>query len=83
MSTKDARSRVVQLDLSFDAKEHHGLDALNMIQHILEVGANYEETFGYCIARENILKFFPIDQSTHTANAGDTPSSLGVETIPA
>lgn len=37
VSTKDARSRVVQLDLSFDAKEHHGLDALNMIQHILEV----------------------------------------------
>jgi hypothetical protein len=25
------------LDLSFDAKEHHGLEALAMIQHILEV----------------------------------------------
>lgn len=37
VSTKDSRSRVVQLDLSFDAKEHHGLEALNMIQHILEV----------------------------------------------
>jgi DNA polymerase sigma len=36
VSTKDSRSRVVQLDLSFDAKEHHGLEALNMIQHILE-----------------------------------------------
>lgn len=37
VSTKDARSRVVQLDLSFDAKEHHGMEALNMIQNILEV----------------------------------------------
>ncbi|KAL3809266.1 hypothetical protein ACHAXA_009964 [Cyclostephanos tholiformis] len=36
VSTKDARSRVVQLDLSFDAKEHHGMEALNMIQQILE-----------------------------------------------
>lgn len=37
VSTKDTRSRVLQLDLSFDAKEHHGLEALNMIQIILEV----------------------------------------------
>jgi len=36
VSTKDSRSRVVQLDLSFDAKEHHGLEALTMIRHILE-----------------------------------------------
>jgi len=36
VSTKDSRSKVVQLDLSFDAKEHHGLDALNMIRNILE-----------------------------------------------
>ena len=36
VSTKGSRSRAVQLDLSFDAKEHHGLEALNMIQHILE-----------------------------------------------
>jgi hypothetical protein len=37
VSTKDVRSHVVQLDLSFDAKEHHGLEALAMIHHILEV----------------------------------------------
>lgn len=36
VSTKDARTGVVQLDLSFDAKEHHGLEALAMIQNILE-----------------------------------------------
>mmetsp|Transcript_712 Transcript_712/g.1450 ORF Transcript_712/g.1450 Transcript_712/m.1450 type:complete len:777 (-) Transcript_712:56-2386(-) len=36
VSTKDSRSRLVQLDLSFDSKDHHGLEALNMIQHILE-----------------------------------------------
>jgi len=36
VSSKDSRSRVVQLDLSFDAKEHHGLEALDMIQNILE-----------------------------------------------
>ena len=36
VSTKDSRSRIVQLDLSFDAKEHHGLEALDMIQHVLE-----------------------------------------------
>lgn len=37
VSTKGSRSRIVQLDLSFDAKEHHGLEALDMIRHILEV----------------------------------------------
>ncbi len=37
VSTKDVRSHVVQLDLSFDAKEHHGLEVLTMIHHILEV----------------------------------------------
>ena len=36
VSTKDSRSRVVQLDLSFDAQEHHGLEALDMIQNTLE-----------------------------------------------
>eukprot|EP00986_Skeletonema_menzelii_P019662 scaffold28851_cov148-Skeletonema_menzelii.AAC.3 len=36
VSTKDSRSRIVQLDLSFDAKEHHGLEALDMIRHLLE-----------------------------------------------
>lgn len=36
VSTKDTRSRAIQLDLSFDAKEHHGLEALTMIQHILD-----------------------------------------------
>ena len=36
VSTKDSRSRAVQLDLSFDTREHHGLEALDMIQHILE-----------------------------------------------
>lgn len=39
VSTKDTRSRAIQLDLSFDAKEHHGLEALTMIQHILDVRA--------------------------------------------
>lgn len=37
VSTSDTRSRVVQLDLSFDAKEHHGLEALDMIQQVLQV----------------------------------------------
>ncbi|KAL9188496.1 hypothetical protein ACHAXT_006874 [Thalassiosira profunda] len=36
VSTKDSRSRAIQLDLSFDAKEHHGLEALHMIQRVLE-----------------------------------------------
>jgi hypothetical protein len=36
VSTKDSRSRVVQLDLSFDAKEHHGLEALSMIRQTLD-----------------------------------------------
>ena len=34
-------------------------------------------------ARDIILKIFPIEQSIYTANAGDSSSGLGVETIPA
>jgi Nucleotidyltransferase domain/Cid1 family poly A polymerase len=36
VSTKDTRARVVQLDISFDSPEHHGLDANRMVAEILE-----------------------------------------------
>lgn len=61
VSTKDARSRVVQLDLSFDAKEHHGMEALIMIQNILEVCEQWGNSCFTCIACGNILT--PIEQS--------------------
>ncbi len=58
VSTKDARSGVVQLDLSFDAKEHHGMEALNMIQHILEVCVRRGNIFACDYS--DILTIFPI-----------------------
>jgi hypothetical protein len=36
VSTKDTRARVVQLDISFDSPEHHGLEANAMVAQILE-----------------------------------------------
>jgi hypothetical protein len=36
VSTKDARARVLQLDISFDSPEHHGLEAADMIRSIMD-----------------------------------------------
>ncbi|CAJ1931824.1 unnamed protein product [Cylindrotheca closterium] len=36
VSTKDTRARVLQLDISFDSPEHHGLAAVEMVSQILE-----------------------------------------------
>ncbi|KAL3927534.1 MAG: hypothetical protein SGBAC_013049 [Bacillariaceae sp.] len=36
VSTKDTRARVLQLDVSFDSPEHHGLAAVEMVSQILE-----------------------------------------------
>lgn len=36
VSTKDTRARVLQLDISFDSPEHHGLEANAMVTQILE-----------------------------------------------
>ena len=35
VSTKDTRARVVQLDISFDSPEHHGLEANDMVTQIM------------------------------------------------
>ena len=37
VSTKDSRARALQLDITFDAPEHHGLEAVVMVKSILEV----------------------------------------------
>jgi hypothetical protein len=36
VSTKDTRARMIQLDISFDSPEHHGLEAVQMVSQILE-----------------------------------------------
>jgi hypothetical protein len=36
VSTKDTRAKVVQLDISFDSPEHHGLEANALVAQILE-----------------------------------------------
>jgi DNA polymerase sigma len=36
VSTKDTRARVIQLDISFDSPEHHGLKANQMVAAILD-----------------------------------------------
>ena len=35
-TTKDAKSRVLQLDITFDGPEHHGLEAIMLVNDILE-----------------------------------------------
>jgi hypothetical protein len=36
VSTKDSRARMIQLDISFDSPEHHGLEANQMVAMILD-----------------------------------------------
>lgn len=36
VSTKDTKSRMIQLDISFDSPEHHGLEAVEMVRKILD-----------------------------------------------
>jgi len=36
VATKDTRARTVQLDISFDSAEHHGLEAVMMVKQIME-----------------------------------------------
>ena len=36
VSTKDARAKMIQLDISFDSNEHHGLEAVQMISEVME-----------------------------------------------
>ena len=36
VATKDTRARTVQLDISFDSTEHHGLEAVVMVKQIME-----------------------------------------------
>jgi len=36
VSTKDTRAKMIQLDISFDGPEHHGLDANRMVAQTLE-----------------------------------------------
>lgn len=36
VATKDTRARTMQLDISFDSSEHHGLEAIVMVNQIVE-----------------------------------------------
>ena len=37
LATKDAKSRVLQLDISFDSSDHHGLEAVEMVSEVMLV----------------------------------------------
>jgi DNA polymerase sigma len=73
VSTKDSRSKIVQLDLSFDAKEHHGLEALDMIRHLLEENPIIRPLV-------LVLKQFLLDRGLLTAYTGKLLTSI--ETSP-
>jgi DNA polymerase sigma len=36
VSTKDARARMIQLDISFDSKDHHGIEAIQMVAQVVD-----------------------------------------------
>ena len=36
VSTKDARARMIQLDISFDSNDHHGLEAIQMVAQVVD-----------------------------------------------
>ena len=72
VSTKDSRSKIVQLDLSFDAKEHHGLEALDMIRHLLEEIPMIRPLV-------LVLKQFLLDRGLLTAYTGKLHTVISVE----
>ncbi|KAL7444770.1 hypothetical protein ACHAXM_009664 [Skeletonema potamos] len=72
VSTKDSRSKIVQLDLSFDAKEHHGLEALDMIRHLLEEIPMIRPLV-------LVLKQFLLDRGLLTAYTGKLHTVIFVE----
>ena len=41
VSTKDTRAQVLQLDISFDGPDHHGLEAVSLARGVMEVSEKY------------------------------------------
>jgi DNA polymerase sigma len=67
VSTKDARTRMLQLDISFDGPVHHGLEAIAMVKDILQ-------QFPMVRPLVLVLKQFLFDRGLLTAYTGGLSS---------
>jgi len=67
VSTKDKRSRVLQLDISFDGPNHHGLEAIQLVTETIE-------EFPVCRPLMLVMKQFLLDRGLLTAYTGGMSS---------
>lgn len=67
VSTKDKRSRVLQLDISFDGPNHHGLEAIELVTDTIE-------EFPVCRPLMLVMKQFLLDRGLLTAYTGGMSS---------
>ena len=67
VSTKDKRSRVLQLDISFDGPNHHGLEAIQLVTDTIE-------EFPVCRPLMLVMKQFLLDRGLLTAYTGGMSS---------
>jgi len=67
VSTKDIRSKSLQLDISFDSPDHHGLDAIEMVTGII---SHYPMVRPLVL----VLKQFLLDKGLLTAYTGGLSS---------
>ena len=40
VSTKDTRAHILRLDISFDGPAHHGLEAVTLVTHVVDVSVH-------------------------------------------
>ena len=67
VSTKDKRSRVIQLDISFDSPNHHGLEAIDLVTDTIQ-------EYPVCRPLMLVLKQFLLDRGLLTAYTGGLSS---------
>ena len=67
VSTKDKRSRVIQLDISFDGPNHHGLEAIDLVTQTIR-------EYPVCRPLMLVLKQFLLDRGLLTAYTGGLSS---------
>ena len=69
VATKDTRAKTLQLDISFDAPNHHGLEAVHMVSQIIEELPMIRPLV-------IVLKQFLIDRGLLTAYTGGLVSNM-------
>lgn len=67
VATKDIKSRSLQLDISFDSQDHHGLDAIDMVNDTI---SNYPMVRPLVL----VIKQFLLDKGLLTAYTGGLSS---------